>query len=99
MTTALSLDDEQLLDQASRLLDTVGRRSPRCTVALHAFAAAQLLAAVHAVHADPATDYADERVALHQSLQLLAHLSTAALRSEDIADAMHHALLAYLAAG
>lgn len=98
MTTALSVSDEQLLDEASRLLDTVGRRSPRCTVALHAVAAAQLLAVVRAMRADPVTDYADECSALHQCLQLLARLSVAALRSEDVADAMHHALLAYLAA-
>jgi hypothetical protein len=100
-TAQLTADDHALLSQAIDLLDHVARRSDRCAVSLHAASAAQLLATVHpssaaALRSPIAVD--GNRASLHRSLRILAQVSDGALRIDPVADALHHAFLAHLAA-
>lgn len=97
--TTLTTQDQLALDQAAELLDTAGMTSRHCAVTLHTVVALHLIAAARPL--PPVTHRtapADERAVLRDALQLLSHLSDEALRNEDLADALHNALLAYLAA-
>jgi hypothetical protein len=99
LRTALTFDDLALLDRALPLLEHVARSSRNCAVGLNAVTAAQLLASAHPSRASLLDAVRiDDRAALHTALQTLAQLSDDALRDDVIADALHHALLAYLAA-
>lgn len=74
------------------------RESSRCAVTLHTTVAVELLTAGQPLSLLDASAPEDEREALHQALRDLSHVSDAALRDDDIADAIHHAVLAYVAA-
>lgn len=100
-TAQLTADDHALLSQAVDLLDHVARSSDRCAVSLHAASAAQLLATLHpSSAASPRSPIAvdDNRASLRRTLRLLAQVSDGALRIDSVADALHHAFLAHLAA-
>lgn len=92
-------DDLVLLDQAIGLLDHVARRSDSCVTSLNAATATQLLASVQLPGAPSSGPVLiDDQTALRGALHALAQLSDSALRDDRIADAVHHALLAHLAA-
>lgn len=100
-TAQLTADDRALLSQAIDLLDHVARSSDRCAVSLHAASAAQLLATVHpssAVAPRSPTVVDDNRACLRRALRVLAQVSDGALRIDPVADALHHAFLAHVAA-
>jgi hypothetical protein len=97
MATTLTSADTALVDHAAALLDRAGRRTSRSAVALHALAAAQLLASERPTPPDPGAPDAGEPAALRDALHLLGQISTDALRGDEIAEALHQTILAYLA--
>lgn len=97
MTITLTGTDAALIDYAVALLDRIGRRTSRSTVAVHALAAAQLLDSGRPAPPDLDDSNDDERAVLREALRRLAHVSADALRADDIAEAVHQAMLAYLA--
>lgn len=99
-THVLVTGDLVRIDHAIVLLDHVARRSESCAVSLNAATATQLLASARA----PGTPSngpirIDNQTALRSALQVLAQLSDSAMRDDRIGDAVHHAVLAHLAAG
>jgi hypothetical protein len=97
MTTGTSQEHEALR-RSAELLDAIGRRSPTSTVALHSLTAAQLLstAGIHPdAHHGPLPS---DRAALDQVLTQFASVPTNLLRHADLLEALHHAMLARIAA-
>lgn len=102
--SALTGSDVAPLRSAARLLDLVARRTDNCAVALHTVAAVQHLATrVDVTSLRPWGEGPDEpadvedQVLLRAALLQLSVLSEAALRDEDLAEALHQATLAHLA--
>jgi hypothetical protein len=87
--------DFPLADHAAALLDVVGRRTPLCAVALHSLAAAEHLGRRPAPKV--ATAPGDDRTLLREALRRLAELSDTARRQDEVAEALHQTMLAYLA--
>lgn len=96
MTAPIDVADSERLSQAGRLLDQLARTSPRVGVCLHAATAATLIGATSRA-TNHGISSGDERTDLHRVLQLLGRLSESALQRDDLADALHQTLLAYLA--
>lgn len=102
--SALTGTDMGPLRSAVRSLDLVARRTDNCAVALHTAAAVEHLASRVDATALPPWGTAsgepagvEDRVLLRAALLQLSVLSEAALRDEDIAEALHQATLAHLA--
>jgi hypothetical protein len=95
VSTALTRADAALADKAGALLDTVGRRTPNCALALHCLAAAELLGHRSASQRQTATG--DDRTLISDALRLFAELSDAARRQDEVAEALHQSMLAYIA--
>lgn len=87
--------DLALADHAAALLDVVGRRTRLCAVALHSLAAAEHLGCRPAPQVETAPG--DDRALLREALRLLAELSATARRQDEVAEALHQTMLAYLA--
>ena len=90
--------DQAALRRSADLLEAIGRNSPTSAVALHSLTAAHLLASAgieHEVRSAPPTS---DRAALEEVLGLLSSVCGDLLRDEDLLDALHHVLLAHIAA-
>jgi hypothetical protein len=94
-------DDLVHLDQAIVLLDHVARRSESCAASINAATATQLLVSLRppGARSNGRASVVDDQTALRAARHALAQLSDGAMRDDRIADAVHHALLAHLAAG
>lgn len=97
MTTRRTEADDAAVGSTARLLDTVGRRSQQCAVALHALAATELLTRDPHMPALSGEASGDDRTLLLEALRLFAAISGPARRDDDVAEARHQTMLAYLA--
>jgi hypothetical protein len=90
--------DQAAMRRSAELLDAIGRDSETSAVALHCLTAAHLLSGAGIDHDTSGGRPASDRVALDEVLALFASVSPKLLRDEDLVEALHHVLLAHIAA-
>jgi hypothetical protein len=98
MNVEVEASDRAALHRSAELLEATGRRSSHSTVALNSLAAVHLLARIGvgacAEGVLPMTDGQTLREVLNQ----FGGLSNDTLRQDVVLDALHHVLVAHLAA-
>ncbi len=100
MNRVINEPDRIALTRCAVLLDLIGRRSTRSSVALNCLSAAHSLAHadIDASEAIRSETYRGDEISLLDVLALFAATSDQTHRDEDVLSALDHVLLAHVAA-